>query len=388
MTIFPRPLLGMPLCVIVLLACQKKEIPPLLTLSIQTENELDTLEKKAIAVSYEAPIDGYKKYAARAKLLSHSNQSKKSSFDIELEKKAVLGEVAEEDDWVLLAVDDIAAYVQHEWCKTLLHRINTANLIPRGAFVQVNFNANDLGLYYLQEEINGGKLDVKKRDPLSIILKNPPFFQQYRTDEASQTDNYYQQIFPKKSPQNLAQYMSRLEDFLWTSSDETFEKEVTQWFDLDNVMDWHLLQLLLTNGKKTPQSSFLYKTSTEAPFRIALTDYPLPLFLPKKITKENITFDLPNHILLKRLLQTNARRYRQGLKNRWKLIIEEQLFTEEWINQFFEKQLSPSLWEAVKKDKSHQNHSKEWTLVEKELLDIKNFLKLKRSMMDTFLEKY
>ena len=71
----------------------------------------------------------------------------------------------------------------------------------------------------------------------------------------------------------MTDYIEGIRDFILNSSNEVFSESVSTIFDIDNIIDWHLLLILSNNGDGILKNFYLYKIDSNTPLRIAPWDY-------------------------------------------------------------------------------------------------------------------
>jgi spore coat protein CotH len=262
----------------------------------------------------------------------------KHSFALELSQKAILANLAHDDDWILNANYIDKTFMRHTLSFDLYRRMNARNIAAKCAYVNVYQNNQYLGLYVLMEKINGGMVELDKGDPLAMIFKDPPIFYQKRPDSIAAATNYYQQKFPKIQKNDLSDYIEQFMDFLNLSTDEAFKQAINTWVDIPNIIDWHLLLLLSNNNDGVMKNFYLYKRNAATPFRIAIWDYDHS-FGRDGDNELNLSKPLrwKRSILLKRLVETNAVDYKQRLKERWISLRKDGPFALEALFRQIEK---------------------------------------------------
>ena len=108
---------------------------------------------------------------------------------------------------------------------------------------------------------------------MSMLFKDPPIYYGYTLDFVQDSNNYYQQKYPKKHLSDKTWYLEAFIDFMFNSSDSVLLADTDKWIEEKNLIDWHLLLLFSNNGDGVMKNFFLYKTDSQTPFRIALWDY-------------------------------------------------------------------------------------------------------------------
>ncbi len=249
----------------------------------------------------------------------------KQSFEIDLETDVPLAGLAADDDWILNANYIDKTFIRHVIAYDLFRAMNANNVAPQTKYVELSLNGNYNGLYVLMEKLDRSSLAIDKADPTAVIYKEPPLFHEDLITPQD-ADNYYQQTYPKKKKQNKTRFISDIRDFILNSDSTSFEEKVGTIFDLDNIVDWHLLLLLTNNSDGILKNFYLYKVNAATPLRVAPWDYDhswgrdgdneLNLIKP---------LDLNRSTLFRRLLRMPS--YKLALKERWNELQTLGLFT-------------------------------------------------------------
>jgi len=176
---------------------------------------------------------------------------------------------------------------------------------------------------------------LNKQDPSALLCKHPPTFSS--KEPQSKSGNYWNQKWPKFAKENRGAQLDSLHRFLTESDDNTFARLVPDVFDLDNVIDWHLLLLLSNNGDGIIKNYYLYKQAQSSPYRIAIWDYDHSYGRDGdgEINMLERMLDCKRSVLLKRLMVTDAQDYNNRLATRWNKLRQD-LFTQEKISQMME----------------------------------------------------
>ena len=304
-------------CLILMLwGCQD----PIASIHIKTTvPEIGADAKQACEIFYKNDTL-QRKYAAKIKIRGGiSRRYDKHSYSVELDKKFNFSRLPNDDDWILNASYIDKTFIRHKLSFDLFRSMGLYNEASQCDYVQVKHNDQEMGLYVLMEEINAGKLKMSKKDSAAVLFKDPPIFQAERLKLVQDSSNYYQQKFPKKDSLDHTHTIEHLKSFLFDSSDENFLNQIVDHFDLNNILDWHLLLLLSNNADGVLKNFYLYKKNSATPFRIAVWDYDHSF--GRDGDNEYNMMDRPTRweraILLKRLMTIPNSDYPQRLKQRW-----------------------------------------------------------------------
>lgn len=325
---------------LVIQSCQKVQSVP--TINIVSEQKIGWKEKSPCLVSMRVDGDSI---TQSGKLKFRGGMSRKyfkHSISLELSQPIFIEGLPKDDDWILNANYIDKTFIRHTLSYDLFREMNDLNIAPKSRYTHLNLNGKYEGLYILMEEINAGMLKMNKQDSLAILLKDPSVFHASKQGLKLDSNNLYQQKFPKNISPNHSQFVSEMVGFLNTSSDSQFAQEIHNWIDINSVIDWHLLLLLSNNGDGVIKNFFLYKLNTETPFRIAIWDYDHSFGRDGdgELNMMKTTLDINSSILFKRLLENPDSFYRDQLKARWLALRSNGTFTANHINSKIEKYTS------------------------------------------------
>jgi hypothetical protein len=199
------------------------------------------------------------------------------------------------------------------------------------------------------------------------------------------TSNYYQQKYPKIYIHDKTAYLESFSNFLYNSSDETFDAQLTKWVDLENVIDWHLLLLYTNNGDGILKNFYLYKKDSETPFRFAIWDYDHSFGRDGdyQYNMMDRPLDCDRAILLKRLKERAS--YRDKLKNRYWQLREKGIFSLEHFEDLVsqnEKLIRPHLARNFEKWPVSSEWYQDDNSHEEEIQLMSDFVKLRINQLD------
>ncbi|MEM9545429.1 MAG: CotH kinase family protein [Bacteroidota bacterium] len=263
-----------------------------------------------------------------------SARYKKNSFSFELDKKYKFFDLPKDDDWILNASYIDKTFMRHKINYDLFRAMGEKNIAAQSRYVNILVNGEYHGLYLLTEEINGKMVGLNKKDTMAMLFKDPLFlYTEHRIPQDS--NNFHQQKFPKIQKRDQFYYIDSLCTFLFESSDHEFEAGIGKWFDLDNLIDWHLLLLFSNNGDGILKNFYLHKSDKDTPFRIAIWDFDHSF--GRDGDNELNMMERPlrwwRSVLFVRLLESKRLNYQQRLKNRWKELRDKGLFSVEYIKK-------------------------------------------------------
>ena len=260
-----------------------------------------------------------------------SSKYDKHSFSLELDEGYAMGYLPKDDDWIINANYIDKTFMRHKICYDLFNEMNPQNVAAGCSYVKVAINDVYQGLYVLMEEVNAGMIGLNKQDSMAMLFKGPPIFSTKKGPTKSTAFDRYHQKYPKIDKSDKTAYLAEFANFMHYSSDVDFAKNISQWVDIDNIMDWHILLLFSNNTDGIAKNLYLYKKDNDTPFRIAIWDYDHSFgrdgdnelsFWGKKIKCES-------SILVKRLMEIEQTGYRSKLKQRWLELREQGILSVE-----------------------------------------------------------
>lgn len=231
--------------------------------------------------------------------------------------------------------------MRHKICFDLFREMNPKkNLASRCAYVNVNRNGKYYGLFVLMQKLNAGSLGLDKKDSLAMIFKDPPiFYGENRLEHVQEPGNYFQQNFPDIEDEDKNGYLEGVMQFMIHADDSVFAKEIGNYFDIENVIDWHLLLMFTNNGDGVMKNFFLYKRDSYTPFRIAIWDYD-DAFGRDGEGELKMLESLPDFnrcLLLNRLENNPYLEYKAWLKHRYKELRDSGLFSKEHVETMIDE---------------------------------------------------
>ena len=257
----------------------------------------------------------------------------KHSLALKLDERYPLCGLPADKDWILNANYIDKTFMRHKLCYDLFRLMDEeVNRAPLCAYATLTVDGHGQGLYVVMQKMDASTLGIDKGDSTSVIFKEPPVMYDERI-VPQDSDNYYQQTFPKKRKDDRTAQAEAIVAFLQDSPDEVFRAEVGQWFDLKNIADWQLLLLLSNNADGLRKNFFLYKVGDATPYRVAPWDYDHS-FGRDGDNEPNMlrdTVDCNRAVLLRRLWQWPE--YRSQVARRWQQLRTEGLFTEATLNR-------------------------------------------------------
>lgn len=256
----------------------------------------------------------------------------KSSYEIDLEDDIPLGQLPEDDDWILNANYIDKTFMRHTFSYDLFREMNPNNESSEYKYAEIQLNDVYNGLYVLMEKLDKSSLGVDKEDDNAVIFKEPPLFRfDIDTFIPQYSDNFYQQTYPKIEEKDMTDYIEGVREFIMNSSNDIFSESVSTIFDIDNIIDWHLLLILSNNGDGILKNFYLYKIDSNTPLRVAPWDYDHSFGrdCDNELNLISRPLDIERSNLISRLLELDW--YKTALKERWNVLNDQQLFTPEGL---------------------------------------------------------
>lgn len=297
-------------------------------LDLMPVDEFSWTEKRPFTLGY-ADHSETEKLPGIIKLRGgYSSGFGKHSFTFKLDEKGALAGLPRDNDWILNAGYIDKTFMRHKISYDLFREMSDNWIAPQCAYVNVSEKGIYQGLYILMERMDGSRLKVDKDDSLAMIFKDPPIF--YKDSMKPQDpENYFHQKFPDKEKADKSKYLQACRDFLFNASDSVFADSIGYWFDIKNVIDWHLIIRYSNNGDGVMKNFYLYKQDTGAPFRFAIWDYDHSFGRDgdNEMNMNERHDGIERNVLLRRLLETNAGEYRKELSDRYFYLRKSGLFS-------------------------------------------------------------
>lgn len=257
----------------------------------------------------------------------------KHSFEIDLITDVPLLGLPSDDDWVLLSNYIDKTFIRHALAYDLFTAMSPNNEAAQYAYTSVYIDDDFRGLYLFMEKLDASSLGIVKSDTTAFVFKEPTVFRKNIANiNPQKPDNVQQQVFPDIQINNKTHVIDSIRHFISNSSDEDFQNNFQSVFDLDNILDWHILLLLSNNSDGILKNFYLYKVDKFTPIRIAPWDYD-HAFGRDGDNELNIRrkfINLRRSLLFDRLLDKPW--YMKLLNDRWHKLIAKNIISEQAIN--------------------------------------------------------
>ncbi len=298
------------------ISCKREVLP---SMNIITEGEIGWSVKEPCTIEY-SDTENRSELLGRIKFRGGmSSKYYKHSFSLELENKYSFVNLPIDDDWILNANYIDKTFMRHKISYDLFCEMNTKNVAAKSSYINISINNIYEGLYVIMEEINGSMVGLNKSDTMAMVFKDPPVFIKQKLSFVQDSFNYYQQKYPKIYESDKTPYIEKFKNFLFNSNDSEFARDIFNWVDIENVIDWHIILLFSNNSDGILKNFFLYKLDKDTPFRFAIWDYDHS-FGRDGDNEYNLMereLDCNKAILLERLSKIPEIEYLRKLKNRW-----------------------------------------------------------------------
>ena len=313
----------------------------------------------------------------------------KHSYEIDLSKDVPLGKLPTDDDWILNANYIDKTFMRHVFAYDLFRDMHPNNVAPKTTYVELSLNHQYQGLYVLMEKLDKSTLGIEDQDEVAVIFKEPPLFRlgEYTPQNPK---NYYQQTFPKKKKDDRTAFIAGVQNFITNSESSIFSNEIKAIFDMQSVIDWHLLLLLTNNNDGILKNFYLYKINGTTAIRFAPWDYDhslgrdgdnkLNMIRPLKIERST---------LLQRLLTLDW--YKAALKKRWTELNQQGIFSLATLQQrinHYEAILKPMVEKNFEKWPVNSRHYYDDNDFATEVTIIRQYLDLRHAQLQEYFQEF
>lgn len=247
----------------------------------------------------------------------------KHSFEVDLEKDVSIADLPNDDDWILNANYIDKTFLRHVLSYEIFSSMGKDNITSEFQFVELELNDEYNGLYVLMEKLDKSSLELDDLDSSAVIFKEPHIFREtYDGIVPQNTDNFHQQTFPKIEESDKTDYIEGIRDFILNSNHSSFKELFLEIFDINNIIDWHLILLISNNNDGILKNYYLYRIDSKTPIRIAPWDYDHSFGRDgdNELNIDERPLNINKSILFDRLLQFNW--YKKALKEEWNRLNE------------------------------------------------------------------
>lgn len=354
---------------IILSSCSEKH-SGISTVSVVTDiSKINTERKVPCTVSYSNSKVESEFEKMEAGIMYKGNQSlafEKKSFSIELSEKVKIEEMDADDDWKLNASYIDKTFLRNKISYDLYRMFSDNNIAPSVSWVEVYLNNAYHGLYIVTDRMDAKRLGLDANDTAAVLFKAAPLSQlpsaldsvqhgyadyvmtaerwsswseQGRKEFAA--DIYFNQRYPEFSKRNKHFVIYELTDFLHNTTTEEFTDEtggIDSVFDIENIIDFHLLLLITNNGDGVVNNNYLYRQNLQTPYKICPYDFDHSFGRDGDGEPNPHNFiDLKRNKLISRLIETNAFNYKERLKEKYFRLKNENVLTVENITAMIDE---------------------------------------------------
>lgn len=322
--------IGIGLCIYFLGNSKKPKLP---NINIQTKHFIRPDFETPCTIEY---ISEYEKDTVDAMIKIRGNYSlkyPKKSYTLDLDHSIDLCGLPHDKDFVLHANYIDKSFMRHKVSYDLFRQMNSNNIAAQCSYATVSINGNAIGLYTIMQKIDRTVLHLEKDDTMAMSFKDPTMF--YKEYFEIYDSNRYEQKYPNFEVSNKTYVIEAFRNLLFNADDSTFAKNISQWIDINNVIDWFLVTYFTNNNDGVMKNFYFYKINSETPFRFAVWDYDYSYGRDHenylKMNLEPILWE--QSILFSRLM--NNPDYRLQIKNRW-FELRKNILTIENVKQLID----------------------------------------------------
>ncbi len=328
---------------------------------------------------------GNRVWGEKIRLRSRGNRSatfEKRSFALKLSEGIEMLGLPKNKKWKLNAEHIDKTFMRNKLSYDLFKSFSPENWAPDVEFCVVYINKKYQGIYAMTQSVDASTLNLSKGSDGGILFKEPPVsyppeehadrfekFKKYVQRSSRYKDYsikarykledecYFNQRHPDIKKIDCSDEIYRLTEFIFNSSDTEFSNPsvFNTYFDLDNLIDWHLLILVTANGDGTYKNYYMSRKEEGEPYLFTPWDYDHSFGRDGdgEPSKVSIIPVKKNMALLHRLMETNAFNYRQKLYQKFQELKKSGVLTDKNIYQMIDANV-----EALKSE--IKDHEKRW----------------------------
>ncbi|MEM7105151.1 MAG: CotH kinase family protein [Bacteroidota bacterium] len=302
-------------------------------------------------------------HCLRGKIRFRGNTSlyfDKKSFSLKLDSAFAMEGFPAHRTWIINASYIDKTFLRNKVSYDLFNTYSEDGIAPKISFTEVWINENYHGLYQVTERMDTDRLNIDETDTLAFLFKEPPlynlpenhaekfrqlghyFANNSRFDDYSASAKqemvdraYFKQRFPKYGGPDRRDIIYELTHLIHHSPDGIFSdpnQGIPAYFDIKNIVDWHLLLLMTNNNDGVKKNFYLHKAGAGKPFIFVPWDYDHGFGRDGDGEHNAEGFvQWYRTTLLKRLVETNTDRYNEKLINRYQQLKAEGILTKDYI---------------------------------------------------------
>ena len=256
----------------------------------------------------------------------------KHSYTVKLPDKISLAGLPADNDWIINASYIDKTFMRHKLSFDLFRQMGSYNIAPRSAYAEVFENGEYEGLYVVMERMDATRLKLDKKDSAAFVFKEPPLLSEETGNHDRDSLYRESQEFPNIRKGDRSQALRKLEKLIFEGDDDTFQRDIFSFLDMENLIDWQLLLLFSNNSDGQHKNYFIYQRDQFSPMRIALwdCDHSFGRDGDNELNMLDRVINKRRMLLFQRLEDTNPDNYRQKIRERW-FELRRSVFTEAHI---------------------------------------------------------
>ena len=209
-----------------------------------------------------------------------------------------------------------------------------------GKFVEVFINNSYQGLYCLNEKMDRKQLKLKRfnKNIRGLLYKAKEWgegsttFYSYRDTTSDIMWDGWEQEYPEPEDKIIWTPLYNLVKFIVDSDDNEFKDNISQYFDMNNAIDYYIFLNLIKGHDNTGKNTFIARYDTNSVFFYVPWDMDGTWGRHWDSSIAKYTGVLTNN-LYTRLLNTNPDNFKSKVNERWKSLREDELTIESLISQ-------------------------------------------------------
>ncbi len=261
----------------------------------------------------------------------------------------------------------------------------------RGKFVELFIDNEYQGLYCLNEKLDRKQLQLKEYDNgVRGVLYKGKEWETGATTFISYTDTTtdilwdgWEQEYPKPEEQILWSPLYNFVKFIVDSNDDEFKNNINKYFDIDNAVDYYIFLNFIKGVDNRGKNTFLAKYDKNDVFFCIPWDMDGTWGRNWDSSISDYSGVLTNN-LFSRLLSTNSNNFRTELKEKWELLIENELKFENIIARF--EEYKDNFINSGALDRENKKWENADVDLESEFIMIKSWLKERIDYLDDYFD--
>ena len=233
-------------------------------------------------------------------------------------------------------------FIRNKLNYAIYRSLSDSNYAPKSRFVWLVWNGIEKGIYEVLERVDSDMLNLRNDDRCTCLFKDVNFnlnkeeikslrsnLQEYylrdpryslypKKERIEMAQNaYFEQRYPNLFDSHRFPFVYEISRLINETSDEEFEQLVFNYFDKENIIDWHILLLISNNSDGLLKNYYLYRKNCNSKYQIIPWDYDHSFGRDGDGELNSFSMlDIHRNKLLDRLLKVNS--YTDELKNKYK----------------------------------------------------------------------